>query len=122
MNARRDQGAMPWDHNAIRVRFDDDEPHALVFHEQALPGALVSWAWSQLMALNALLDAILEARREDPDGSSFAAAVQNVLLPVINALAFSEQRAHQLRSEPGAQPNAQGKKSKPRKGKKATRA
>lgn len=87
---------MPETCNAIRGGLFDDEPPAVVFHEQARPGALVSWAWSQLVALNSMLDAIIEARRSPLDGPDIAGGVQAVLAPVINALEFSEQRAHEL--------------------------
>lgn len=87
---------MPEAHNAIRVHFDQDEPPALVFHPSAQPGALVSWAWCQLTALDTLLAAGPETRwtvREQ----NVASAVRSVLTPVINALVFAELRAHELR-------------------------
>jgi hypothetical protein len=90
---------MPETCNAIRVGTSDHEPPAVVFHEQALPGALVSWAWCQLVALNSMLDAIIETRRGQLDGPDIAGGVQAVLVPVINALEFSEQRAHELHAE-----------------------
>lgn len=89
--------AMPEGHEAIRVQFEENEPPALIFHEQAQPSALVSWSWCQLSALNSLLDAIICSRRGPLGEPDVAGAVQAVLVPVINALSFSEQRAHEIR-------------------------
>lgn len=121
MNGVRGLGAMPEGHNGIRVRFDIDEPPALVFHEKALPGALVSWAWCQLRALDSLLDAIIVTRRPDPGEPDVAGAVQAILVPVINALAFSEQRAHELQSDIAAARPAKARKKVSRKEKKSAR-
>ncbi|GAP36548.1 hypothetical protein [Piscinibacter sakaiensis] len=88
--------AMPEGHGGIRITVGDDEPPAVLFHAQAAPGALVSWAWSQLVTLDTFLDAAAgagEARGGAPD---IAGAARAVLGPVIAALAFSEQRAHAL--------------------------
>jgi hypothetical protein len=98
MNARHGKGAMPEGHNAIRVHFDEDEPPALAFNEQAMPGALVSWAWCQLTALDSLLRVLSERGERGDDDADVVAAVRSVLEPAINALAFSELRAHQLQS------------------------
>lgn len=118
MNRRHGTGAMPEGHNAIRVHFDEDEPPALAFNEQALPGALVSWAWSQLAALDALLRVLSEASQRGDDGADVAGAVRSVLGPALNALAFSELRAHQLRPGQAAPPGRRrGKRrGKPKKG------
>jgi hypothetical protein len=96
MNRRNSTGAMPDDANAIRADFDESEPPALVFNEQALPGALVSWAWCQLKALDTLLVAIAVTGRDHEGDTEVASAVRTVLVPVINALEFSEQRASEL--------------------------
>ena len=109
-NASDRAGAVPDDANAIRYRFDEDEPPAVVFSDQAMPGALVSWAWSQLMALDALLAAGLEngsGRDGEPD---VAGAVRTVLVPVINALRFSELRAAEMQDVQIAR-QAKGRKS-----------
>ncbi len=89
-------GATPDDANAIRLRFDEDEPPALVFGDRAMPGALVSWAWCQLKALDALLAAALENGSRSDGESDLAGAVRTVLVPVINALEFSERRAAEI--------------------------
>ena len=99
MNSRHSTGAMPDDANAIRADFDESEPPALVFNEQALPGALVSWAWCQLKALDILLVAIAVTDRGHDGDQEVAGAVRAVLVPVINALEFSEQRASELEVE-----------------------
>ncbi len=99
MSGRRGTGAMPEGHDAIRVRIDEDEPPALVFNDQAPPGALVSWAWCQLAALDSLLQAMTESRQRGEDDADVVGAVRSVLVPAINALAFSERRAHELRRE-----------------------
>lgn len=96
--------AMPDGHNGIRVDFDEDEPPAVVFNDQALPSALVSWAWSELMALNSLLNAITETHYRGPGDADIAGAVQATLVPVINALRLSEQRVQELRSASGEKP------------------
>jgi hypothetical protein len=90
---------MPDDANAIRVDFDEGEPLALVFDGQALPGALVSWAWCQLMALDGLLVAIAVTGRGHDADTEGAGAVRAVLVPVINALEFSQQRRVNCRSD-----------------------
>jgi len=87
---------MPDAPNAIRVNFDENEPPALVFNERALPGALVSWAWCQLKALDDLLMAIAGTDRDHEGEPDVAGAVRAVLVPVINALEFSERRASEL--------------------------
>ena len=97
MSTPRGSRAMPEGHDAIRVRVEADEPAALLFNEQALPGALVSWAWCQLTALDALLQAITEQRQDGRDDADVVGAVRSVLVPAINALALSERRAHELR-------------------------
>lgn len=97
MSGRPGNGPMPEDHDAIRVHFDPDEPPALVFNEHALPGALVSWAWGQLSALDSLLRVASQRRTPDDDDADIVGAVRSVLVPVINALEFSERRAYQLR-------------------------
>jgi len=99
MSDHQDAGAMPADHDAIRVRVDAGEPAALVFNDRAQPGALVSWAWCQLSALDALLRALLERGSSDDGEVDVVGAVRCVLVPAINALAFSERRAHELRRE-----------------------
>ena len=98
MNGRHGKGAMPEGHNAIRVHFDEDEPPALAFNEQALPGALVSWAWCQLAALDSLLRVLSERSERGDDDADVVGAVRSVLGPAINALVFSELRAHQLQA------------------------
>jgi hypothetical protein len=114
LTRHRNLSAMPGSQNGIRVRFEDDEPPDVAFHEQALPGALVSWAWCQLVALNELLDAITAAQQGSLGGPDTAGAVQSTLVPVINALRFSERRAHELRcsaltagARQGEKPSAQ---------------
>lgn len=101
MRRRRNEDARPEGHDAIRirVRVDGDEPPALAFHAQALPGALVSWAWCQLTALDALLQAVTDGHRDDDGRADVAGAVRSVLVPAINALAFAERRAHELDCE-----------------------
>ena len=94
--------AVPDASNAIRYQFDEDEPPALVFNDQASPGALVSWAWTQLQALDALLTVMIERGSRDEGVPDLAGAVRTVLVPVINALAFSEQRANVLQEAPPA--------------------
>ena len=97
MKNRPVPSAMPEAPNAIRVHFDEHEPPALVFNESAHPGALVSWAWCQLTALDALLAAGSKTRwtahEQDVTG-----AVRSLLVPVINALAFAELRAGELKA------------------------
>jgi hypothetical protein len=108
---------MPDDANAIRVDFDESEPPALVFNEQALPGALVSWAWCQLKALDVLLVPIAVMGRGHDGDLEVASAVRAVLVPVINALEFSEQRASELQlgSTAPQSPGRQGKSRTERK-------
>jgi hypothetical protein len=118
MSSHRRLGAMPETCNAIRFGSFEDEPPAVVFHKQAIPGALVSWAWSQLIALNSMLDAIIETRRGPLDGPDIAGGVQAVLVPVINALEFSEQRAHELHADVTAS-RSRSKKSSSKKRKPA---
>lgn len=89
--------AMPEAPNAIRRHFDESEPPALVFNKLAHPGALVSWAWCQLTALNALLAAESETRWTSHE-QDVKGAVRSVLVPVINALAFAELRAGELKA------------------------
>lgn len=97
MKRRHGAGAMPEGHDAIRVHVDADEPPALVFNERAAPGALVSWAWCQLDALDSLLRVMSESGRGGDADVEVVAAVRSVLGPAINALVFSELRAYQLR-------------------------
>ena len=112
MNGHRGTGAMPEGHNGIRVQFEEDEPPALTFHAQALPGALVSWAWHQLVTLDALLDALTVTRQGRHGDTALASAVQALIVPVINALSFSEQRAQELRFESSPARNRRGKKDR----------
>ncbi len=91
--------AMPDGADAIRVDFDDDEPLAVVFNDQAQPGALVSWAWCQLTALDGLLRAIVARQTAHDCCGGEVDGVRNILVPVINALALSESRAHELQRE-----------------------
>jgi hypothetical protein len=87
--------AMPEGVNAIRLEFDEEEPEAVVFNPAAAPGALVSWAWTQLATLHALLmdESGVSRGYDDLD---VAEAVRAVIGPVMNALQFSEERAHEL--------------------------
>ncbi len=111
MSGRHGTGAMPEDHDAIRIRIDGDEPPAVIFNDHALPGALVSWAWCQLAALDSLLQAMTERRQDGEDDADVVGAVRSVLVPAINALAFSERRAHELQREREAAPaKRRGKK------------
>jgi hypothetical protein len=114
MTGRHAKGAMPEGHDAIRVRFDEDEPPALTFNEQALPGALVSWAWCQLAALDSLLRVLAERSQRGEDDADVVGAVRSVLGPAINALVFSELRAYQLQSHQAPPP---GRKRGKRRGK-----
>jgi len=86
---------MPEATNAIRIAFDEDEPPAIVFNESAHPGALISWAWCQLIALDSLLAAVSENRRTAHE-EDVAGAVRSVLVPALNALVFAELRAAEL--------------------------
>ena len=113
MSRRHDTQAMPEGHDGIRIRLDDDEPPALVFNDQALPGALVSWAWCQLAALDSLLQALTDRRQDDRDDADLAGAVRSLLGPVINALAFSERRAHELQCARDARPARRRRKKHP---------
>lgn len=97
MKNRTVPSAMPEAANAIRIHFDENEPQALVFNDSAHPGALVSWAWCQLTALNALLAAGSETRWTAHE-QDLTCAVRSVLAPVINALAFAELRAGELKA------------------------
>jgi len=90
---------MPDGADAIRVDFEDDEPAAVVFNDQAQPGALVSWAWCQLTALDGLLRALVARQSAHDCCAGEVEAVRNVLVPVISALALSERRAHELQRE-----------------------
>jgi hypothetical protein len=103
---------MPEGHDAIRIRVGADEPPALVFNDHARPGALVSWAWSQLTALDSLLQAMTDRRQDGDDGADIVGAVRSVLVPAINALAFSERRAHELRCERAARPGRRRRKKR----------
>jgi len=111
---------MPDGSDGIRVHFEENEPPALVFNEQALPGALVSWAWCQLKALDVLLVAIAGIDRGDEGDPEVAGAVRAVLVPVINALEFSEQRASEL--QVGSAPQSPERRGKGRTGRKKGRA
>jgi len=97
---------MPESPNAIRIHFDENEPPALVFNDSAHPGALVSWAWCQLTALNALL-AVGSETRWTAHEHDLTRAVRSVLAPVINALAFAEIRAGELKA---AEPSTRDEK------------
>jgi hypothetical protein len=96
-NGKNRFSAMPEDHDAIRLDVDEEEPPALEFNAQASPGALVSWAWSQLSAMDAMLSALTQQGGYDDDGGAVLDAVRAVVMPVINALQLSEQRAHEMR-------------------------
>jgi len=100
--------AMPDGADAIRVDFDDDEPATVVFNDQAQPGALVSWAWCQLTALDGLLRALVTRQSAHDCCAGEVEAVRNVLVPVINALALSERRAHELQREREASKKLRG--------------
>ena len=106
------RGAMPEGHDAIRIRFDADEPPAIAFNDQAHPGALVSWAWCQLTALDSLLQAITEMRQDGRDDADIVGAVRSVLVPAINALAFSDRRAQELQNERAAPAGRRRKKKR----------
>ena len=95
MKNRPVPSAMPEATNAIRIAFDEDEPPAIVFNESAHPGALISWAWCQLIALDSLLAAVSENRRTAHE-EDVAGAVRSVLVPALNALVFAELRAAEL--------------------------
>lgn len=97
MKNRPVPSAMPEAANAIRIHFDENEPPALVFNDSAHPGALVSWAWYQLTVLNTLLAAGAETRWTAHE-QDLTRAVRSVLTPVINALAFAELRAGELKA------------------------
>lgn len=97
MKNRPVPSATPEASNAIRVQFDEHEPAAVVFSESAHPGALVSWAWCQLIALDTLL-ATGSGTRRTAHEEDVAGAVRSVLVPVINALVFAELRANELQS------------------------
>jgi hypothetical protein len=86
---------MPDTSDAIRLSGEENEPPAVVFDSQALPGALVSWAWCQLSALDGLLCAGLEDRSDDDD-AVVAVAAHTILVPVMSALVFAEKRSHEL--------------------------
>lgn len=99
MNGRRGTGAMTDDANAIRLHFDEDEAPAVIFNDQASPGALISWAWCQLSALDSLLASVVESRQDGDGQPDLAAAVRSILVPVINSLEFSERRADELQRQ-----------------------
>ena len=107
MKKRPVPSATPEATNAIRIAFDEDEPPAIVFNELAHPGALVSWAWCQLIALDSLLAALSENRRA-AHVEDVAGAVRSVLVPAINALVFAERRASELREERKLSPRRRG--------------
>ena len=118
--------AVPEGSDAIRIHFAQDEQPAVVFGEQALPGALVSWAWCQLKALDALLSVGIESRSELDEETGLTDAVRTVLMPVINALEFAERRAEEIRKAEAERVSKVGKDDpgkgdKPRKGRKASR-
>jgi hypothetical protein len=96
MTRFREIDATPDAPNAIRLDFSEDEPPAVVFNEQAPPGALVSWSWCQLKALDDLLVALAMKRSSHDGDGDIAGAVRTVLVPVIKALAYSECRAGAL--------------------------
>jgi hypothetical protein len=113
VSRRHDLGAVPEGANGIRIHFDENEPPAVIFNEAALPSALVSWAWSQLTALNSLISALSIDSGADGSPADVAASVQCVLGPVINALRFSEERAEALRraaNSPAFPPSKKRKK------------
>jgi hypothetical protein len=113
---------MPDGADAIRVDFDDDEPAAVVFNDQAQPGALVSWAWCQLTALDGLLRALVVRQSAHDCCAGEVDAVRNVLVPVINALVLSERRAHELQREREASAKPRGgSKGRARKNKRAAK-
>lgn len=87
--------ATPEAANAIRIAFDENEPPAIVFNESAQPGALISWAWCQLITLDSLLAAVSATRRTAHE-EDVAGAVRSVLVPALNALEFAERRAAEL--------------------------
>ena len=96
-----DLRAMPEDSHAICSDDDAWQCPAVVFNDAATPGALVSWAWSQLTALDTLLRELWTSRAGDDD-NEVAAAVHTTLGPVINALRLSEERARELRKRAAA--------------------
>ncbi len=102
--------ALPDAPDSIRVRTDDDEAPALVFNDRAPPGALVSWAWCQLKALDALLCAVLERPSAGDDDTDLVGAVHDMLVPVVNALAFSERRAHERACARKQRPTPRGRR------------
>jgi len=112
VGGRHGPGAMPEDHDAIRIRFEADEPPALVFNETALPGALVSWAWCQLATLDSLLRVLSEPLERGDAAADVVGAVRSVLGPALNALEFSERRAYQIASARRAAPRRRGKKTR----------
>ena len=88
--------AMPEDAYAICSDDDGWESPAVVFNQAATPGALVSWAWSQLTALDTVLR-LQWGNRAPDDEQEVAEAVRTTLTPVINALRLSQERARALR-------------------------
>lgn len=103
MNRHRIPRAVHGDANCIRVHFDQEEAPAVAFSELALPGALVSWAYSQLSSLDTLLESIAMGD-SDEGGSEVAEAARSFLRPALNALVYSETRAHELQCESAASP------------------
>jgi len=103
MIRRRVPRAVHGDANCIRVHFDQEEAPAVAFNERALPGALVSWAYSQLSSLDTLLELISMGGSEE-GGSEVAEAARSFLGPALNALVYSETRAHEIQSEGAASP------------------
>jgi hypothetical protein len=93
--------AVPDGASAICADTDECDAPAVIFNEAASPGALVSWAWSQLTALDTLL-LHQWMNRASYDEQDVAEAVRAILGPVINALRLSEQRARELRKGPAA--------------------
>ncbi|MFT3818272.1 MAG: hypothetical protein QM750_11670 [Rubrivivax sp.] len=62
-----------------------------------------------------MLDATVVVRREPLGEPDVAGAVRAILVPVINALSFSERRAHELlRRGPDASRSARAKKRRAR--------
>jgi hypothetical protein len=72
----------------------------VIFHENATPSALVSWAWSRLATLSSLLLSQTMARNcHEPDDLGDAARA--IIVPVMNALQLAEQRAYEQRPARG---------------------
>lgn len=111
MSRRNIPRAVHADTNCIRVEFDEDEPPAVAFDDRALPGALVSWAYSQLSSLDTLLE-LISMGGSDEGGSEAAEAARSFLGPALNALAYSEIRAHEIRRDPSSPPSSLKKRRK----------